>query len=159
MSFCGLIKGISLKICILHVHVIVKINKRLFETFCVWIFFFDAFGSCFRLLAVIFASDVLFYNHFWDFRLFVWCYFCLFCFFLKILMDLILKSDRSHGILVEHCHCVDASSRAITHLWSVWSVIHMSYKYTDWLRQHPDQKQFMTSSQGPLHNVNKIAVT
>ena len=38
MSFCGLIKGISPKICILCVRV--KINKRLF-------------GSCFRTLVVI----------------------------------------------------------------------------------------------------------
>ena len=44
MSFCGLMKGISLKMCILCVHV--KINKRSFEPFCV-------FGSCFRTLAVI----------------------------------------------------------------------------------------------------------
>ena len=35
MSFCGLIKGISPKICILCVRV--KINKRSFEPFCVWI--------------------------------------------------------------------------------------------------------------------------
>ena len=35
MSFCGLIKGISPKICILRVRV--KINKRAFEPFCVWI--------------------------------------------------------------------------------------------------------------------------
>ena len=34
--FCGLIKGISLKICILCV--CVQINKHLFEPFCVWIF-------------------------------------------------------------------------------------------------------------------------
>ena len=35
MSFCGLIKGIFPKICILCVRV--KINKRSFELFCVWI--------------------------------------------------------------------------------------------------------------------------
>ena len=34
MSFCGLIKGISPKMCILCVRV--KINKRSFEPFCVW---------------------------------------------------------------------------------------------------------------------------
>ena len=33
MAFCGLIKGISPKICILSVRV--KINKRSFEPFCV----------------------------------------------------------------------------------------------------------------------------
>ena len=37
MSFCGLIKGISPKICILCV--CVKINKRSFEPFCVWMLF------------------------------------------------------------------------------------------------------------------------
>ena len=38
VSFCGLIKGISLKICILsQLFVCVKINKRSFEPFCVWI--------------------------------------------------------------------------------------------------------------------------
>ena len=36
MSFCGLTKGISQRICILCVRVI--INKRSFEPFCVWIF-------------------------------------------------------------------------------------------------------------------------
>ena len=35
MSFCGLIKEISLKMCILCVRV--KINKRSFEPFCVWV--------------------------------------------------------------------------------------------------------------------------
>ena len=35
MSFCGLTKGISPKICILCVRV--KINKRLFGPVCVWI--------------------------------------------------------------------------------------------------------------------------
>ena len=35
MSFCGLIKGISPKVCILCVRV--KINKRSLEPFCVWI--------------------------------------------------------------------------------------------------------------------------
>ena len=35
VSFCGLIKGISPKNCILCVHV--KINKHLFEPFCVLI--------------------------------------------------------------------------------------------------------------------------
>ena len=35
MSFCGLIKGISPKMCIQCVRV--KINKRSFEPFCVWI--------------------------------------------------------------------------------------------------------------------------
>ena len=35
MSFCGLIKRISPKICIPCVRV--KINKRSFEPFCVWI--------------------------------------------------------------------------------------------------------------------------
>ena len=35
VSFCGLTKGIFLKICPLCVHV--KINKHSFETFCVWI--------------------------------------------------------------------------------------------------------------------------
>ena len=35
MSFCGLVKGISPKICILCVRF--KINKRSFEAFCVWI--------------------------------------------------------------------------------------------------------------------------
>ena len=35
VSFCSLIKGISMKICILCVRV--KINKRSFEPFCVWI--------------------------------------------------------------------------------------------------------------------------
>ena len=40
MSFCGLIKGISPKICILCVRV--KINKRSFESFCVWILFENA---------------------------------------------------------------------------------------------------------------------
>ena len=35
MSFCGLIKGISPKLCILRVRV--EINKRSFEPFCVWI--------------------------------------------------------------------------------------------------------------------------
>ena len=41
VSFCCLIKGISPKICVLCVRV--KINKRLFETFCVWILL----GMCF----------------------------------------------------------------------------------------------------------------
>ena len=35
--FYGLTKGISPKICLLCVHV--KISKRLFEPFCVWILF------------------------------------------------------------------------------------------------------------------------
>ena len=35
VSFCGLTKGISPKICILCVSV--KINKRSFEYFCIWI--------------------------------------------------------------------------------------------------------------------------
>ena len=35
MSFCGLIKGTSPKICILCVRV--QINKRSFEPFCLWI--------------------------------------------------------------------------------------------------------------------------
>ena len=35
MSFCGLTKGISPKMCILCV--CVQINKRSFEPFCVWI--------------------------------------------------------------------------------------------------------------------------
>ena len=45
MSFCGLKKGISLKIC-----VYVIINKRSFESF-------HAFGSDFITLAVILVSD------------------------------------------------------------------------------------------------------
>ena len=40
MSFCGLTKGISPKICILCVRVI--INERSFEPFCVWILFWSA---------------------------------------------------------------------------------------------------------------------
>ena len=36
VSFCGLTKGISPKMCILCVRV--KINKRSFEPFCVWIY-------------------------------------------------------------------------------------------------------------------------
>ena len=43
MSFYGLIKGISPKICILCVSV--KINKRSFEPFCVWISFQDSLLS------------------------------------------------------------------------------------------------------------------
>ena len=45
MSFCGLIKRISPKICILCVRV--KMNKRSFKPFFV-------FGSCFRMLTVFF---------------------------------------------------------------------------------------------------------
>ena len=37
VSFCGFINGISLKMCILCVRV--KINKRSFELFCVWVLF------------------------------------------------------------------------------------------------------------------------
>ena len=40
MSFCGLIKEISPKICILCVRV--KINKRSFEPFSVWILFYSS---------------------------------------------------------------------------------------------------------------------
>ena len=42
MSFCGLIKGISLKMCIVCVRVKISVRLNLF-----------VFGSCFRLLAVI----------------------------------------------------------------------------------------------------------
>ena len=43
MSFCGLIKGISPKICILCVRG--KINKRSFEPFCVSVFYVNSFHS------------------------------------------------------------------------------------------------------------------
>ena len=53
LSFCGLTKGISQKIC----SVSVIINKRSFE--------FLVFGSCFRTLAVILVSD--YYYHYYDY--------------------------------------------------------------------------------------------
>ena len=49
MSFCGLTKGISPKICILCVRVI--ISKRSFEPFCVWILFRTLEVILFQILA------------------------------------------------------------------------------------------------------------
>ena len=51
VSFCGLIKGISPNICILCVRV--KINKRSFKPFCVWI----TSGS-FSVSVFVFLNDV-----------------------------------------------------------------------------------------------------
>ena len=51
MSFCGLAKGISPKMCILCVRI--KINKRSFEIFCVWILMLTV------VLSELFAGDVV----------------------------------------------------------------------------------------------------
>ena len=53
MSFCGLIKGISQKMCILCVRV--KIDKRSFEPFCVWILDFVPQNKCNIKMALIVA--------------------------------------------------------------------------------------------------------
>ena len=82
MSFCGLIKWISPKMCILCVRV--KINKRSFEPFYVWIlfrtlavilflllffllfFFFSFFFSFFLVLLFFFLSFFfLFFSFLW----------------------------------------------------------------------------------------------
>ena len=56
MSFCGLINGISLKICILCVRV--KIPQRSFEPFCVWFLFQNA-SSHSVVVVVVFVGFCL----------------------------------------------------------------------------------------------------
>ena len=58
MSFCGLTKVISPKICILCV--CVKINKHLFEPFCVWIQWKAEKGLVCEILILLFHVPALF---------------------------------------------------------------------------------------------------
>ena len=69
MSFCGLTKRISSKICILSVHV--KINKRSFEPLCVWIWGFCLFISFCLSLWLLFFVCFFFVCLFVCFLLFV----------------------------------------------------------------------------------------
>ena len=57
MSFCGFIKEISPKICILCVRV--KINKRSFEPFCVWILCQVVLTQCSSVVVVVVAVVVV----------------------------------------------------------------------------------------------------